>query len=1230
MFLLVYRGVFHCELSAVSRIAFSLVLAAVMAFSSQVTRAADTPISLNEQAAIDLLLRYSKAVPSVVLTPRISQDLIQQSTQSSGVGTLVLLDFPAGDQPVESNASSDYLRALRAFKQKLLADLDLSELTHVQNELPGLPVLYVNFWGETALQAFANDARVLSLQAIVAKDAAVNSGEEGLLVQVAELASHADNLRAARQAVNANGGGSYGFSPLTGVVSERKPSAPVSGQASQRVLTVTKAGAGHAHLVSSSHSEIDCSSNCPRTSVSLPAGSLVTLSLVLLEGSQLKGWAGVTCQQGNDNSSCTFKLNESAQVNVRVELGNEGQIGQTNLRQQSQAAGLIAARNRRLGAGASHTLFIDAAGALWSWGNNFSGALGLGNSTSQSVPTKVGSATNWAEVSAGGDHSLAIQNDGTLWAWGANATGQLGIGNTTSQNSPVRVGIANNWVAVSAGSGHSLAIQSDGSLWAWGGNFVAQLGLGHSSHQSTPVRVGTASNWAAVAAGANHSLAIQNNGTLWAWGRNYFGELGVGDVNDRSVPTQVGNASNWSAVAADDATSLAIRTDGSVWNWGIYVNPQDTVFIPGSTIYATNPVRVNNDSDWTAVAAGGGSRHALKGNGTLWSWGKDKYVHLPGADVYSGIPVLIGTENTWTHVSGRMGLKNDGSLWSWGANGHGELGLGVRSAGIALGAPTRTVVGSALRVNVVGSGRVVSVPAGIECDGSPYCVVAAARGGTFSLTPVPATGQVFLGWSGSCSGAASGCAVSANEAQAVQAYFSTSTTTQTFAKIAAGKSHSLGIKSDGSLWAWGGNSFNQLGDDTTVSKLTPIQVSNTSDWRSVAASGDSSFALKVNGTLWAWGADSFGQLGLGPFGSASTPKQVGSDTNWSKVAAGPNRTFALKSDGTLWAWGANWGSQLGLGDQLNRYEPTQVGSATNWTEVVTGLGHTLALKSDGTLWSWGDNWYGELGNGTASGPLKSSGVVIPTRIGYDTNWAAVAAGSHLSFAIKTDGTLWGWGLNDLGQVGVGDATPRSTPTRIGNASNWVTVIAGDRRGAALAGDGTLWAWGQNGVGELGDGTAGNARRSPVRIGDGSMWSKLAAGGQHFVALTSNGRLWSWGDNSDGQLGNGGNVYVSTPMTSVPVVSALTVSKTGSGLGSLTSAPAGINCGGICSGNFIAGDRVTLTATPMSGHQFAGWSGACSGSGVCAVTMDAAKSVGANFVNPARKANIAPILMLLLD
>ena len=333
--------------------------------------------------------------------------------------------------------------------------------------------------------------------------------------------------------------------------------------------------------------------------------------------------------------------------------------------------------------------------------------------------------------------------------------------------------------------------------------------------------------------------------------------------------------------------------------------------------------------------------------------------------------------------------------------------------------------------------------------------------------------------------------------------------------ISAGYNHTIALKSDGSLWAWGSNVNGQLGDGTTITRYEPVRVGTENDWSSVAASYYYTIALKSDGSLWAWGRNNFGQLGDGTTINSSVPVRVGTASDWSSVATGAYHTIALKSDGSLWTWGYNSAGQLGDGTITAHNAPVRVGTANDWSAVIAGDNHTIALKGDGSLWAWGSNDNGQLGDGTTTSRIS------PVRVGTASDWSSVSAYGYHTIALKSDGSLWAWGRNVEGQLGDGTNTQRNTPQLVGTANDWSSVSAGECHTIALKSDGSLWSWGLNDYGQLGDGTT-TSRNAPVRVGAANDWSAVAAGFYHTIALKTDGSLWAWGENTYGQLGDGTN------------------------------------------------------------------------------------------------------------
>ena len=350
--------------------------------------------------------------------------------------------------------------------------------------------------------------------------------------------------------------------------------------------------------------------------------------------------------------------------------------------------------------------------------------------------------------------------------------------------------------------------------------------------------------------------------------------------------------------------------------------------------------------------------------------------------------------------------------------------------------------------------------------------------------------------------------------------------------IASGSQHSVGLNSDGELYAWGGNTYGQLGDGTTTTRLTPTRVGSASDWTYVAAGDEYSLAINSRGELYTWGHNLFNQLGDGTTTDRSTPtriglpgSQTGTASDWTRVVAGNHHSLATTSDDTLYGWGYNVIGELGADTGPMATPTAGIWDPAVWTRLAVGNSHNLGIDPQGALYTWGYNLYGRLGDGTTTTRLTPVRISLPGSQTGSDNWTEVAAGDSYSLAITTAGELYAWGRNDFGQVGDGTNTDRLAPVRIGlpgsqtgSASNWARVAADDHS-LAINDRGELYAWGKNDFGQVGDETTTH-RSTPVRIGSASDWAEVAARETHSLALTTAGELYAWGSNGNGQLGDG--------------------------------------------------------------------------------------------------------------
>jgi len=282
---------------------------------------------------------------------------------------------------------------------------------------------------------------------------------------------------------------------------------------------------------------------------------------------------------------------------------------------------------------------------------------------------------------------------------------------------------------------------------------------------------------------------------------------------------------------------------------------------------------------------------------------------------------------------------------------------------------------------------------------------------------------------------------------------------QNVVAVAAGDSMSFALKSDGTLWAWGRNNFGQLGDGTNTDSPVPVQVSISGYVTDIQSGFTYGVALKSDGTVWTWGLDAFENLGNGAGNSPSnTPAQVSGLTTVTVISAGGNQSFAIKSNGQVWAWGYNGPGQLGIGNNSNQGTPQQVTSPTNITTISTNGAHTLALKNDGTVWESGDLDPDNLGTVTFTETNTF------TQISGVSNVAIISAGLYDSYTVKTDGTFWDWGLNAYGQLGNGTTTDSITPGQITSLTGTTIIGGGFNYADAIITDAVTYQWGSSYIG----------------------------------------------------------------------------------------------------------------------------------------------------------------------
>ncbi|MET0402401.1 MAG: chromosome condensation regulator RCC1 [Cystobacter sp.] len=345
----------------------------------------------------------------------------------------------------------------------------------------------------------------------------------------------------------------------------------------------------------------------------------------------------------------------------------------------------------------------------------------------------------------------------------------------------------------------------------------------------------------------------------------------------------------------------------------------------------------------------------------------------------------------------------------------------------------------------------------------------------------------------------------------------------------AGGLHGGAVR-DGVLYTWGRNNRGQLGLGDTVSHRSPTKVEGLPEVAAIAFGQNNSLAVGADGSVWTWGDNASGQLGLADKTMRQVPTRVPGISDAVAATVGYTHMLVLHRDGHLSAFGKNNIGQLGDGTTLDRSVPVPVVGLTDVVRVIGGSQHSAAVRRDGTVWVWGRNRYGNLGLGTPDDAPHATPTLVPGLTGV----VDLANGRDHLLALHRDGTLSAWGLNASGQLGdgqVGNDDQRNEPVRVEGIRDATAVFAQGTMSFAQRRDGTLWGWGENNNGQLGTGdTTGAAvptlpvqlRMAPSEPLTGL--NDVSPGATHVIARHSDGTLFAWGWSLEGSLGGGTDLF----------------------------------------------------------------------------------------------------------
>lgn len=733
------------------------------------------------------------------------------------------------------------------------------------------------------------------------------------------------------------------------------------------------------------------------------------------------------------------------------------------------------------------------------------------------LPTNVVPLHETLAVAAGLNHTVALRKDGTIWTWGDNRYGQLGNGSRDAgYGHPVKVAGLDGVVSVAAGERHSLALKEDGTVWSWGDNEHCQLGdatgvVGHTE----PIMVNGLEGITAIAAGDYFSVALKDDGTLWYFGDSFFGGGTNGGIwHDFARPHQVEGVSDVVSFACGRRTIVALKEDGTVWCWGD--NSQGQLG-NGSYDSHNEPIAVPDLYDVTAVAAGEKFTMALKSDGTVWGWGT---LYIAGGENLQRrnrpekLAGLSGVANIKAGYWLGLALKRDGTVWYSGADTRKQED--EKSGWQFL---KRSPVASTHVIYAGGKDAFLEKQDGtLLCWGLNDFGQPEVKGKRKPITLVPllfsATAQ-------------------AERVPAAAVRGETPAPLTKFQGIAAGSEHSVALARNGTVWTWGENNSGQLGSKKG-SANSPLPVYEKGEGLlssvvQVTAGSLNTLAVKADGTVWIWGLkmwerpylnvsrqDANGIWGESPLDTIPPTRIAGVEDAIAVAGGQGGLAFVLlHRDGTLSTFG-------GANDQfLPHLQVRPFPELTDIVAISAGAREFAALKRDGTVWTWGSNDRKSLPENS-----KNQGAHLHL-VENLNNVVKVVAGTESILVVKSDGTVWGWGSNLYAQTPGGlQVTSSLVPVQIPDLAEIVditTPASGYTNGAhflALDRKGRVWSWGYNFRGQLGQGTKGvDNVMKPALVEGLDEVTALATGKMHALALRKDGSIWSWGGNSSGQLGN---------------------------------------------------------------------------------------------------------------
>jgi alpha-tubulin suppressor-like RCC1 family protein len=658
-----------------------------------------------------------------------------------------------------------------------------------------------------------------------------------------------------------------------------------------------------------------------------------------------------------------------------------------------------------------------------------------------------------------------------------------------------------------------MAVKQDGTLVGWGYNGYGQLGIGNTTDQAFAITTQFTGTIKSVGMGYFHTVVVKDDGSVWSVGRNNYGQLGDGTVTpNKTSPVQIyPPGSGFVAASAGDSHSAVLKSDGTVWTWGRNTYGQ---LGDGTITDRSVPEKALALNNVVELAIDGNWSMARRNDGTIWTWGYDYNGELGnGPAVLPYYNPACYCQTNPRRVPGVSQILGIGTGENHGAAVVGTIstpifGFEAQSLDFGFGQVGQATGSHGLVISNTGTTTLTITGAAIS-GGNNLEFAVTGPAFPFNISP-GATATLNLSFTAGGTGIRNSNVTVSSTAP---------DSPQTLPLSGFGVTN---LPSAGAVIDWGYNAQGQLGNNSTTSSSTPVAPQGLpAPVISVSGGNEYSLALLADGSVWAWGYNNHGAIGNGLINSVIYTNPV--KTNIKGVialASGGYHALALKSDGSVWAWGYGGNGTLGYGLTINTGTPqpvlnTDFSAVKGVKAIAAGNDFSLLLKNDGTVWAFGSNNYGQLGLGNTSSRYN------PVQVPLSGTVTAVSAGGYHSLALKSDGTVLAWGRNDYGQLGDGSSTiNRTTAVPVAGLSNITGLGAGGFHSLAVKNDGTAWAWGLNDNAQLGTGNIIN-QNTPVQIPTLRGIAGLYGSYKSSMALKQDGTIWTWGQNQYNELGDGG-------------------------------------------------------------------------------------------------------------